>query len=978
MNTMRKMLSTLFVFGAACVAVSVSRAETVNEFREHVSAMKQAPRGPFARLRWFCADGQVLPPKPYACRGHGGGVQHGEYSERTREIRAAGYPIATLLADLEPHDIVGTDDGAQLLEFLLLEQFLVDFDDGWIFRKARFYRGAIQHEDEQRSGQAILEALVADEDWLRDRFVVVREAVRLLPHDRSLVSLGEVRGLAAAIADKDPGFRALRGKIHGRPDADDADRVRDYADTQGVAKLRDDYAKLATLIDAAYRGRPLATVIGTATQATTSPQLRRILARLKNAPVNGPADELALAATGMKLIRDRLTEEGEASARVGLLDASLELERIAFIAARALETGKTIEVPRRDMLVWLRHNADALYGAGLVTGPEHREVLLSLEQIDDEPLRLARYRRELRRLGMASAWASRQLGFHFADSIERLGRIEPLAEQFIADRLRGSPLLAFESTHAALSLDAQSVSAVSHELFGEPVAAGLRSLNPGLARGTLYIADHDTPLSDFDAHGIYIVPETLPKLPPVAGIVTRSEGNALSHVQLLARNLGIPNVVVSDALLDRLEPHVGARIVMAASTGGVVRIAEDSFHWDNVFRAGADRERAPLRIDVDALDLDKTSIVSLTDLRATDSGRIVGPKAAKLGELMHRFPGRVAPGVALPFGLYRELLSQPVSAADATPMIDWLTERYRALAVLKTEDVAAYEQSLEKTLAFVRDWFAEVPLPEGFRDELRETMRNTFGTDDDYGVFVRSDTNVEDLPNFSGAGLNLTVPNVVGLDATIDAIRRVWASPFTTRAFAWRQSLMDRPEHVYASVLLQRGVPAAKSGVLVTSDIESGSRDRVTVVVNEGVGGGVNGQLAETLTIDIDTGATRRISTATATERMVLARDGGVATEPVENSEMVLDDDEIAALCRLATEIPERLDEFSAVKNADPPAADVEFGFVDGQLWLFQVRPFVESGAANRNRYLNALDAGLRRSAGRLVDLDRAVTLGAS
>ena len=46
--------------------------------RGWVQKMKKSPRGPFKQLRWFCNDGTILPPKEYACREHGGGVQHGE------------------------------------------------------------------------------------------------------------------------------------------------------------------------------------------------------------------------------------------------------------------------------------------------------------------------------------------------------------------------------------------------------------------------------------------------------------------------------------------------------------------------------------------------------------------------------------------------------------------------------------------------------------------------------------------------------------------------------------------------------------------------------------------------------------------------------------------------------------------------------------------------------------------------------------
>ena len=100
------------------------------ELRAEIQGMKADPRGPFQRIRWFCNAGAVLPPKPYACREHGGGRQHGEWSDATRRIHAAGFPVANVLADLGPEDF-GPDPAAQRhLRMVLLEQFLIDIDDG--------------------------------------------------------------------------------------------------------------------------------------------------------------------------------------------------------------------------------------------------------------------------------------------------------------------------------------------------------------------------------------------------------------------------------------------------------------------------------------------------------------------------------------------------------------------------------------------------------------------------------------------------------------------------------------------------------------------------------------------------------------------------------------------------------------------------------------------------------------------------------
>lgn len=942
--------------------------------------MKELPRGPFSRLRWFCADGTVHPPRPYPCEERGGGVQHGEYSDTTQEIREAGYPIANLLIETDPDSILQSDGGVDRLAMILLEQFLIGYDDGWIFRQARFYRGAVQVEDEERAGQELLEHLASDTEWLEDRFLVLREAARLLPHERGHQSLGKIRGLAAAIADQDPDFRALRGKIHGRPDAGDAERVREYARKDGEAELASQYRELAERIDLAYRTEELSTVLerianiaGVDELETSISALNRRLVEATRARSKKRAlttARLEASATASALIRAHLSDVESPADRVALLDASLELERIAFVHGQELAAGAA-SAPRLRLLGWLEQHARALYGAGLLSAAEMRELKVTLDHIDDEPVELKCYRHELDQLARVSRWAGNRLLFHFGDPIARFADLEPKVEQFVPDRLRGSQLLPFDATHEVLAVDAQVQSSVHHEVFGRRVGRGLRSLNPGLARGTLYVATHETPLDAYDADGIYLVPETLAMLPPVAGVLTRSEGNALSHVQLLARNLGIPNIVVSTELADQLVRHAGESVVIAASRGGVVQIARDSFEWDNVFRAGEEAERAPLRVDLAKLDLTSTEPISLRQLRARDSGRVAGPKAAKLGELMHRFPGQVAPGVVIPFGVYNQLLQQPVGAGQELTMIEWMERRYNDLEHLRETDVASYRQELTRSLRFLREWFETVSLPEGLEHRLRDAMEQELGAEGTYGVFVRSDTNVEDLEGFTGAGLNLTVHNVVGFDAILNAVRRVWASPFTERAFGWRQSLMDHPEHVYASVLLQVGVPAERSGVLVTKDLETGRDSRATVVVNQGVGGGVDGQRAETLMIELGSDRVRRRSSATASKRRVLLSTGGTALERASATGALLTAEEISALRELARMIPERVPEFAPPRDGrEPLVADVEFGFVEGHLWLFQIRPLVDDGGANRSDYLNALDAGLRRTAHQIVDLD--------
>ena len=52
-------------------------------------------------------------------------------------------------------------------------------------------------------------------------------------------------------------------------------------------------------------------------------------------------------------------------------------------------------------------------------------------------------------------------------------------------------------------------------------------------------------------------------LPPVAGIISEKPSTALSHVNVLARGWGIPNIYLKDAE-KILAPYIGRRIELAA------------------------------------------------------------------------------------------------------------------------------------------------------------------------------------------------------------------------------------------------------------------------------------------------------------------------------------------------------------------------------------------------------------------------------
>jgi len=143
------------------------------------------------------------------------------------------------------------------------------------------------------------------------------------------------------------------------------------------------------------------------------------------------------------------------------------------------------------------------------------------------------------------------------------------------------------------------------------------------------------------------------------------------------------------------------------------------------------------------------------------------------------------------------------------------------------------------------------------------------------------------------------------------------------------------------------------------------------VAVNEGVGGAVDGQAAETVRIDRNTGDARLMATATVPRRMVPLAKGGIAKVPVSGADVLLTPNEFKQLIEFADAIPKQFPQLG--EDGKPVAADVEFAFVNGRLWLLQIRPFNESREARGASYLIQMDKALEANLNRTVNMREAI-----
>lgn len=961
---MRYISLVLFMgFSVTALAADTQSLPMNKEFSRVVEDFKRSDKGPFRQVRWFCKDGAVLPPQAGACATHGGGIQHGQWNEQTHVLRESGYYVGNVLAALDAQTLTDTAGQRDQLKQILLERYLMAIDDGWIFRGARYYRGAMQVEDEIAGARRLLIALSKQQQGRPRDFLLLRVAAKLLAHGTENADVARVRQLSTQLGERDKGFEKLRNKIHSQPDAGDAGRVREYA-LEHVEKLAQDYLQLADAIDAVYRpgqlDAALATVVRSLPGRMVADEFRRARHVFANNP--GPAERLHLAARLLQVLRDEFPHLKTPAQWLDVLDTSLALEREVFTAGATLRTGLAGQ-SRRQRIALLKDVVTALYGCGELSARQSKNASQVLEQLLRDNISLSEYRQHLRYLSRLNGWVDRGYRFHFETTVAQLAAIEAKTSRFIPDQLRGGAVLFGSALLDGLSIDAGRLAQVGHELFGKPVGSGLRALNPGLARGTLHI-DTGAGSNKLQAGGIYVLPETTAELPPVAGILTLGEGNALSHIQILARNLGIPNIVIDDSLLPLLRRYDGNKVVMAVSPSGRVMIDADGPQWDRVFGSAGPVADERIDANVQKLDLQRRELLALEQLRASDAGRIAGPKAANLGELRQHFPEHVPPGIVIPFGVFNTLLQQPGKEAGQS-MFVWMQKEYRRIDSLGGE---TQQQAQRVFLQTLRDWIRHSKLAPGFSAQLREALRRQFGEDENYTLFVRSDTNMEDLPGFTGAGLNLTVPNVKGFAAVLDAIRQVWASPFTERAFEWRQRRMLQPEHVYVSVLLMPGVAVDKSGVMVTTDVAADQAGWFTVAANEGIGGAVQGQAAEELRIEIAGKRLQVLAEASSPLRRMLNAAGGLDSVRVSANKAVLWPGDIRQLRWLAKELPRRFPMFD--EQGQVSAIDVEFGFYKNKLMLFQARPYLASRGAQKNQYLKDMDAGLHDSVQSRIALD--------
>jgi phosphohistidine swiveling domain-containing protein len=139
----------------------------------------------------------------------------------------------------------------------------------------------------------------------------------------------------------------------------------------------------------------------------------------------------------------------------------------------------------------------------------------------------------------------------------------------------------------------------------------------------------------------------------------------------------------------------------------------------------------------------------------------------------------------------------------------------------------------KEILTAARQTIMTAPLPEELPERIQELFRqwaSEFGGQ----IIVRSSATVEDNEHRSYAGIFESIPCGSSQELE-DAVRRVWASAFSPRAFAYYG--FASLKHVPAmAVILQPYVEADRSGIMFTSYLDQDHKHKVLVEHTAGSG----------------------------------------------------------------------------------------------------------------------------------------------
>jgi hypothetical protein len=440
------------------------------------------------------------------------------------------------------------------------------------------------------------------------------------------------------------------------------------------------------------------------------------------------------------------------------------------------------------------------------------------------------------------------------------------------------------------------------------------ALNTGTAVGRIHIIEHLDDTVEIGDNEIVVLKALPISLPPVRGVIVAQPSSPLSHINILAKGWNIPNVYIKDA--DKLFKELDT-----------YWIKFDALMTDYKFKRVTEGNEIPPspNMQIPPSDLKTTKLVGLNEMRKKDS-IAYGSKSANLGEMLHaKVPGIIVPdGFTIPFYWYNKFIKD--NGIDK--IIDDLTD---------DNDFVHNPRIRRQKLEELRNTIQNGKFDEALKAGLIARWKTQLGGKP---VFIRSSSNSEDLPNFSGAGLYSSVANVREADKLIEAVKKVWASLWKFEAYEARVRNYVSHDDVYMSALVQLGIDMNKGGVMITKDpFDDDNRDAVyisavcghnsKVVDNEGI--------PEQILFNPKSNSVIVMTLSQQENSLEFDPNGDLkeSTDKCANArQRVLTDLQARNLAKAAISIRRA---FGGKREQD-----IEWGIMNGRIYVVQARPYID------------------------------------
>ncbi len=442
------------------------------------------------------------------------------------------------------------------------------------------------------------------------------------------------------------------------------------------------------------------------------------------------------------------------------------------------------------------------------------------------------------------------------------------------------------------------------------------ALNTGTAVGRIHIIDKYDDTVEIGDNEIIVLRELPITLPPVRGIIVAKPSSPLSHINILAKGWKIPNVYIKDA--DRLFREYDTYVFKLDANLTDYNLTPATQSDVKTSFVSPDQQIPPV-------DLKSAKLAALGEMRKKDSIKY-GAKSANLGEMLNtKVAGVTIPdGFSVPFHWYDKFMRE--NGFDKT--LDEL---------LDSNDFVHNPRFRRQKLEEFRNAIQKGKFDGGLRQDIIAKWKTQLGAKP---VFVRSSSNSEDLPNFSGAGLYSSVANVIEEDKLIEAVKKVWASLWKFEAYEARVRNYVSQTDVYMSALIQIGVDMEKGGVMITKDPFD---DRNTNAVYISAVCGHNSKVVDNTGIPeqilFNPKSNSVVVMTLSQQENALAFDAnGDLKETVDKcagaKKRVLTDLQTRSLAKAAIDIRRA---FGGKKEQD-----IEWGILNGRIYVVQSRPFID------------------------------------